>query len=218
MQPLLSHLDNTAWTVLRTLARLEFATIAQVVGACGTVNPTTVRRRLRGLASAGLVAVERVVRPAIVSLTRRGARLLEVPPLRLRSWAVMRRCVQRNEAEQVLRPIVGPFCVQPRRTVWRWGLCPAVGEYGVVTEAGQRALLFVDGGMSPPARVQHAWTRPHRPPQRFWSGPLGQRWSTVVEQGWVVTGDAGHAARLRGRLAGLPLQVVVVPPLWNNTL
>jgi hypothetical protein len=218
----LAWLTDLDRRVLTLLARLGFATSAQLTAWLHGVSRSMLAKRVALLRSCKLVAAETVLPPHILRLTAAGARAVDWSgpvTARPRSWSVMAHTCHRNSAELQLRAVYPGLTFQPRTTVWRWGLRPAFAEHGARLDDTRRALLVLDDALLPPARIRHAYTRAHRPHPRYWTGPFGQRWADVASDLLVASTDARQVERHRRQLRawGQAATVVYVPPLWRLT-
>lgn len=215
------QLSDTQHELLLSLARLQYATVAQLVYWAGPQQPT-VLKALQKLESYGLVQAERTSRPHIYAATSRGLRIVDaaIPNnRRFVSWSVMAHHCHRNAAEIRLREHFHGFTFWPRQRLYPMGLNPAHGEHYGDNGQGVQALVLLDDYLMQSTRIPHAWERPHSPNTRYYDLAMGRirRWQDVARQYILAVTDRvqydKHKAYIRQHR--LDTALLYVEGLWQ---
>jgi hypothetical protein len=206
--------------VLEQLARVQYATHAQLAYWCGVQTPA-ISKAVKVLLESGLVDGELTARPSILRLTQTAGRILQVPMpsgCYHSSWSVMAHACHRNAAGEILASENQGFRFLPRLTMLKQGLNPGHGDHGAVDDSGTSWYVLLDDYMMGSDRIKRSWTRRHTPTLKYWPDHTGRAWSEVVQRFLVVTTDADQAARHRKWILRdqLPADVMIIKPLWKT--
>lgn len=205
--------------LLATLARVQFATADQLAYWCG-VRKQNIAVPIQRLQHHGLIEPGADTRPQIWLLTLAGAARLHVPMpsgRRHSSWSVMQNAAHRNAVEILLSRDHPGFYFLTRLRLYKEGFNPSHGEYAGVEADGTTWLVLVDDYMMESRRIEHHWTREHRPPRKYWP-EVGRRWFNIANRFAVFTTSAGHLERHRDfvETTTLPVDVHYLKPLWRT--
>lgn len=205
--------------LLTTLARLKYATQAQLAYWCGTQVPA-VSKTLAALQENGLVNAEKQVQPYIWRLTRAGADRLNKPMpagRRHASWSVMAHACHANQVEIELRQNHNDFRFFERLTLLKQGFHPSHGEHAGVDGNNTSMFVLVDDFYMQSERIRHHWKRDHRPSKKYWPHDKGRKWHEVMQRFIVACTDPKqmdvHADWLARQ--DLPVDVMHVKALWR---
>lgn len=207
--------------LLKTLARVKFATPAQLAYWCNA-HRTSIQRRLARMESEDMVVAHTHQQPTIWALKHSAAALMQTRlPAggRRASWSVMAHTCHKNAVEIQLGEEEGTrgFRFLDRAFFWKHGLNPAHGENGGVDQAKRAYLVLLDDYRMQPQRIGHTWVREHKPPRQFFSGHRNVAWSEIVHQYLVVTTDSVRAEQHQSWIERhtIPARVLTIRPLWD---
>lgn len=207
--------------LIKTLARLKFATREHLAYWCN-IPSITVFRRLAFLQDAKLVDSDAHQRPTIWTVKNLAAAVMltSLPSGgRRASWSVMAHACHRNEVEILLNKSKDSkgFHFLDRQSFWKLGLNPGHGEHGGQDAAKRAYLVLLDDYLMKPERIGHTWERAHHPPKRAFSGGRPGTWSKIVNYFIVATTDEfraeKHAAWIERHK--IPARVITIKPLWS---
>ena len=215
------RLNDVDRCLLKSLARVKFATRTQLAHWCG-VHPSSASKRLIRMESANMITSDDHQQPTIWSIKHSAAALMltSMPAGgRRASWSVMAHTCHRNAVEILLgaENATQGFRFLERQFFWRRGLNPAHGENGGVDQDKRAYLVLLDDYLMKPDRIGHTWARAHKPPRQYFDGHRNITWSEIVNHYLVVTTDEvraeQHAAWIERHT--IPARVLTIKPLWD---
>ena len=152
-------LNSSQECLLLTLARVQFATAAQLTVWCG-ISLRSICTGLNSLHEMRFIKTGADTKPQIWLLTHAGAARMQAPMpsgRRHSSWSVMQNAVHRNAVEILLAQDHPGFHFLTRHQLYKKGFNPSHGEYAGVNEKGTTWLVLVDDYMMESRVIEKHW-------------------------------------------------------------
>ena len=212
-------LTDSQQTMIDTFARVYYATTKQLSYYC-RINLRNTYKAASWLEENGLVVSEPYMRPSILRLTWKGARVSGYPlpsGKRVPTISVQTHFCHRNNIEIELRKEYPDFNFLPRIALLKQGLRPSFGEHGGYTKDGSFFIL-VDDYLMPSNRITRCWERIHTPDNNYYKDHTGLKWSDIVNHYILFCSDQRQAEKHRRwiRKHNIPATVRVFDSLWSN--
>jgi hypothetical protein len=206
--------------ILEQLARVQYATPAQLAFWCGVQTPA-ISKAVKVLLESGLVDGELTARPSILRLTHAAGGVLQVPmPAgnRYASWSVMAHACHKNEFEISFAKDHPGFRFISRLALLKQGLNPAHGEHAAVDGDKKTWFILLDDYMMGSDRITRSWTRRHTPNIKYWPDPTGRVWNELAHHYLVVCNHTQQAERHKAWIEtnGIPAEVLKIAELWKT--
>jgi len=206
--------------ILEQLARVQFATRAQLAHGCD-VSKEAISSATQVLYELGLIDGSLLSKPKIFNLTLAGARLFNIPlPAggRHASWSVMAHACHLNEFENIYAKSHPGFRMLSRLALLKKGLNPAHGEHAALGGDQKTWFVLLDDYLMGSDRISRSWERRHTPNVKYWPDPAGRIFNELAHHYLVVTTDPNQAERHNAWVEKheIPAEVLTIPALWKS--